>query len=405
MMKMGKKLENSEPKSKYYLCLNLLFSEFESLKLLMPRKRKIIISSDEDEKVLPARQNRKKSTTNENVGYVTRGLLGQLNRDVSQVSTVIVSEDEEKENIPKPLFQKASVIDEFESSAEFAPICASTQKDSLKTPSTVPKAEKNIRKLKIDLVSSDDEQPAKKSSGKKKKRQKKMTLSSSDEETSDDKKDKNNGPGKCEKESLPKPDISEPKKNVDEELEENLSEEDLSHNTPGELPRPKQSQFKSPLDTSISNRLYVEDCESPVCTKDRKFMQTPIRVVHKKSTTPIVRFVNNEERPKGRYYPKVEAGSPPKPRKPNPVDEGNGVSVAPLARVKWCPPRLLKRGERGDSIVTSNIEYQRSPGQGLRKVSGRQIVRFVQKEKINSEVILGNSNEQTDKSEEAETEN
>ena len=94
MMKLSKKLENSEPKSKYYLCLNLLFSEFESLKLLMPRKRKIIISSDEDEKVLPTRQNRKKSTTNENVGYVTRGLLGQLNRDVSQVSTVIVSEDE-----------------------------------------------------------------------------------------------------------------------------------------------------------------------------------------------------------------------------------------------------------------------------------------------------------------------
>ena len=116
------------------------------------------------------------------------------------------------------------MIDEFESSAEFAPICASTQKDSLKTPSTVPKAEKNIRKLKIDLVSSDDEQPAKKSSGKKKKRQKKMTLSSSDEETSDDKKDKNNGSERCEKESLPKPDISEPKKNVDEELEENLSE-------------------------------------------------------------------------------------------------------------------------------------------------------------------------------------
>jgi hypothetical protein len=134
------------------------------------------------------------------------------------------------------------------------------------------------------------------------------------------------------------------------------SKEDLSHNTPGEMPRPKQSQFKSPLDTSVSNKLYVEDCESPVCTRDRKFMQTPIRVKHKSS--PIVRFVNNEERPKGRYYPKVETGSPSKPRKPNPVDEGDGVSVAPLARVKWCPPRPLKRGERGDSIVTSNIEYQ-----------------------------------------------
>jgi len=367
----------------------------------MPRKRKIILSSDEDEEVVPARQE-KKSATNDNVGYVTRGLLGQLNRDVSQVSTVIVSDDEEKENIPKPLFQKASAVDEFESSEEFAPICASTQKDLAKTPSTVPKADKNIRKLRNDLVSSDEDQPAKKSSRKKKKRQKKMTLSSSDEETFDDKKDKNDVSDNREKEILPKPDISQPKKKTDDEIEDDNSEEDLSHNTPGEMPRPKQSQFKSPLDTSVSNKLYVEDCESPVCTRDRKFMQTPIRVKHKSS--PIVRFVNNEERPKGRYYPKVETGSPSKPRKPNPVDEGDGVSVAPLARVKWCPPRPLKRGERGDSIVTSNIEYQRSPGQGLRKVSGRQIVRFVQKEKINSEVILSNSTA-TDNSKDADTEN
>ncbi|CBY43814.1 unnamed protein product [Oikopleura dioica] len=265
----------------------------------------------------------------------------------------------------------------------------------------MPNVDKRIRKLENDLASSDEEQPIKKSSSKKnkleKRRQKKVTLSSSDEETTDDKNHKNKT---LEKDRLPKPDISQPKKKTDKELEkQNLSEEDLSHD---ELPRPKQSQLKSPLDTSVSNRLYVEDCASPVCTKDRKFMQTPIRVLHKSS--PIVRFVNNEERPKGRYYPKVETGSPPKPRKPNPVDEGNGVSVAPLARVKWCPPRPIKRGERGDSIITSNIEYQRSPGQGLRKVSGRQIVRFVQKEKINSEVILSNATV-TDNPKEADTEN
>ena len=84
MMKLSKKLENSE---KYSSFLNLFLFR------IMPRKRKIIISSDEDEEVVPARQE-KKSATNGNVGYVTRGLLGQLNRDVSQVSTVIVSDDE-----------------------------------------------------------------------------------------------------------------------------------------------------------------------------------------------------------------------------------------------------------------------------------------------------------------------
>jgi len=47
---------------------------------------------------------------------------------------------------------------------------------------------------------------------------------------------------------------------------------------------------------------------------------------------------------------------------------------------------------------------KRSPGQGLRKVSGRQIVRFVQKEKINSEVILSNATV-TDNPKEADTEN
>ncbi len=47
---------------------------------------------------------------------------------------------------------------------------------------------------------------------------------------------------------------------------------------------------------------------------------------------------------------------------------------------------------------------KRSPGQGLRKVSGRQIVRFVQKEKINSEVILSNATV-TDNPKEADKEN
>ena len=84
MMTLSKKLENSE---KYSSFLNFVLFR------IMPRKRKIIISSDEDEEVVPARQE-KKSATNDNVGYVTRGLLGQLNRDVSQVSTVIVSDDE-----------------------------------------------------------------------------------------------------------------------------------------------------------------------------------------------------------------------------------------------------------------------------------------------------------------------
>ena len=158
-------------------------------------------------------------------------------------------------------------------------------------------------------------------------------------------------------------------------------------------------------------------------------MQTPIRVVHKRS--PIVRFVNEEEmkdRPKGIFYPKPAPDSPPKLKKPNPVDEGSGVSVAPLTRVKWNPPRMLKRGEQADTIVFSNPGYQerfikqllfvhcrlnfwwnrekRSPGQGLRKVSGKQIVRFLKKEKINSEVVLNNSTPTpTDKNEEEETEN
>ena len=51
-----------------------------------------------------------------------------------------------------------------------------------------------------------------------------MTLSSSDEETSDDKKDENDASENREKDRLPKPDISQPKKKTDEEIEDNNSE-------------------------------------------------------------------------------------------------------------------------------------------------------------------------------------
>ncbi len=90
----------------------------------------------------------------------------------------------------------------------------------------MPNVDKRIRKLENDLASSDEEQPIKKSSSKKnkleKRRQKKMTLSSSDEETTDDKNQKNKT---LEKDRLPKPDISQPKKKTDKELEkQNLSE-------------------------------------------------------------------------------------------------------------------------------------------------------------------------------------
>ena len=61
----------------------------------MPRKRRIIISSDEDEEVFPSRQQKKPApVANDNVGYVTRGLIGQLDRECSQISTVVVSSDE-----------------------------------------------------------------------------------------------------------------------------------------------------------------------------------------------------------------------------------------------------------------------------------------------------------------------
>ena len=52
-----------------------------------------------------------------------------------------------------------------------------------------------------------------------------MTLSSSDEEeASDDKKDKNDVSENREKERLPKPEISQPKRKTDEEIEDNNSE-------------------------------------------------------------------------------------------------------------------------------------------------------------------------------------
>lgn len=61
----------------------------------MPRKRRIIVSSDEDEEEIPKPQSKKPAPSGkDDVGYMTRGFIGQLGKDVSQISTVVISSDE-----------------------------------------------------------------------------------------------------------------------------------------------------------------------------------------------------------------------------------------------------------------------------------------------------------------------
>ena len=63
---------------------------------------------------------------------------------------------QEKENLPKPMFQRATEIDELDEAENFQPVASSTQKEA-ETPYIEVKPGKKTRKLKNVSLSSDEE--------------------------------------------------------------------------------------------------------------------------------------------------------------------------------------------------------------------------------------------------------